>query len=106
MVDLRYTRERIRVLRALVPTNLGQDYGKLVTTLLEEGNERALLELLERMELPEKLKKRVKLIKQARDVSLKLLEYSRMIPLPHRDIEAGYKTLREVQDEFDRLGED
>jgi hypothetical protein len=93
-------------LRTLVPTTLDQDYGKLVATLLKEGNELALLELLEGMELPEKLKKRVELIKQAREVSLKLVEYSKMIPLPHRDIGAGYKILREVQDEFDRLGED
>lgn len=105
MLDLRYTRGRLLALGSLVPANLDEEESRLVAKLLEEENEPALLERLEGMALPEKGRRKLELVKRAREVALKLQEYWKAIPLPHREIEESYKILRDLRDEFELLRE-
>lgn len=105
MLDLRYTTGRLLALGSIVPANLDEDQSRLVAKLLEEQNEPALFELLEGMGLSSKARRKLELVKQAREVALKLQEYWKAIPLPHKEIEESYKVIRDLRDEFELLGE-
>lgn len=104
MIDLRYVRGRLLALATLVPPDLEREMEKVIAKLLKEEDERGLMEVVGRMNLSEKARKKLELIEEAREVSLKLNEYSRTLPLPHKKIEEGYRLIRRIKDEFAWLG--
>jgi len=100
MIDLRYMRGRLLALATLVPPDLDQETEEVVARLLEGEDEVGLMEVLGRLDLPEKARRKLLLIREAREVSLRLNEYARTLPLPHRKIEEGYRLIRRIKDEF------
>ena len=101
--ELLYTTYRLQELESLLPEGLSAPELQRVGVLVEQRDDVGLITFLERLNLSPENRGRLQIIAEARPIALKIVELWREMPLRHEEIEAHYKQLQHLKEQYDRL---
>jgi len=101
--ELLYTSYRLLELRSLLPEGLSEAEFRKVEELIEKRDDVGLMAFLEQLNLSPESRERLRIIKAARPIALKIVDLWREMPLRHEEIERHYKDLQRLKAEYDRI---
>ena len=101
--ELLYTSYRLLELRSLLPEGLSEAELRKVEELVEQRDDVGLMAFLEQLNLSPESRERLRIIKAARPIALKIVDLWREMPLRHEEIEKQYKDLQRLKAEYDRI---
>jgi hypothetical protein len=103
MLDIRYRIDRMKALYALKGGGLSEAQSQRLDELLQAQDEEGMLALLKGATLERVAREKLEILAKARDVGEQLTKLSRIIPLPHPQIQALYPAIRDLRTQYDRL---
>ncbi len=101
--ELLYTLYRLQELKKLLPEGLSGAELQRVEELVEKQNDVGLMAFLEELNLSPESRDRLRIIKEARPIALKIVALWREMPLHHEEIEAHYNRIQRLKREYDRI---
>jgi hypothetical protein len=101
--ELLYTPYRLQELEHLLPEGLSAAELQRVQELVERRDDAGLIAFVEQLNLAPESRERIRIIKEARPIALKIVALWREMPLRHEEIEAQYKQLQRLKTAYDRL---
>ncbi|MFQ5882519.1 MAG: hypothetical protein ACE5I9_08630 [Candidatus Methylomirabilales bacterium] len=101
--ELLYTSYRLLELKGLLPEGLSAAEREEVEELVEKRDDVGFIAFLEQLNLPQQSQERLRIIKEARPIALKIVELWREMPLRHEEIEEQYKHLQRLKAAYDGI---
>jgi hypothetical protein len=101
--ELLYTSYRVRELESLLPEGLSTTELQQVQERIDARDDVGLIAFLEQLNLAPHNRERLRIIKEARPIALKIVALWREMPLRHVEIETEYKHLQALKAEYDRF---